>query len=158
MKQCVTCHEAKPFDAFNQRLASADGRQPRCRDCAARYYQDNRAKHIARVRVRNIAVREANRRRLAELLASASCLDCGEDDLRVLDFDHRPDSSKRDDVATLAAMGLSWAVIEAEIEKCDVRCANCHRRRTCERAGWWKQAVWEQRPTSEKRLLDVLRG
>jgi ferredoxin len=31
-----------------------------------------------------------------------------------------------------------------EIAKCDVRCANCHRRVTAERGSWWRQAVYEQ--------------
>jgi hypothetical protein len=31
--------------------------------------------------------------------------------------------------------GFSWAAIEAEIEKCEVRCGNCHRRRTAREQG-----------------------
>lgn len=44
----------------------------------------------------------------------------------------------------MVAMALPWRRILAEIEKCDVRCANCHRRVTVERGGWWRQAVHER--------------
>lgn len=32
-KTCCTCRELKPMDAYNLLAKSADGRQPRCRDC-----------------------------------------------------------------------------------------------------------------------------
>ena len=49
----------------------------------------------------------------------------------MLDFDHL-----RDKVADVSAMlNRRWPVILAEIEKCDVVCANCHRRRTAKRLG-----------------------
>lgn len=51
-------------------------------------------------------------------------------DIVVLEFDHRGD--KIDDVSAYANRGRSWALVSAEIAKCDVRCANCHRRRTAE--------------------------
>jgi hypothetical protein len=30
----------------------------------------------------------------------------------------------------------SWSRLAAEIGKCDIVCANCHRMRTARRAGW----------------------
>lgn len=61
------------------------------------------------------------------------CVDCGEGDLRVLDFDHRPGSGKTTEVMRLARNGHSLARIAVEIAKCDVRCRNCHARVTAER-------------------------
>ena len=60
--------------------------------------------------------------------------DCGEADLTVLDFDHLRD--KTECVGALAARGAPAARIRGEIDKCEVRCANCHRRVTALRAGW----------------------
>jgi hypothetical protein len=72
---------------------------------------------------------------LLHLLRAASCVDCGEDDPVVLDFDHRGD--KDDEIAKLAnSCGL--ARLEREIAKCDVRCANCHRRKTLHAVGAWR--------------------
>jgi len=53
------------------------------------------------------------------------CVDCGETDPIVLDFDHR--DMKRKSFSLLVSRSL--ATIMNEIAKCDVRCANCHRRR-----------------------------
>jgi hypothetical protein len=39
-------------------------------------------------------------------------------------------------VATLVRRGVRLSVLASEIERCEVVCANCHRRRTARRAGW----------------------
>jgi hypothetical protein len=61
------------------------------------------------------------------VLTASGCVDCGEHDPVVLDFDHRHD--KRGSVAALA-YHCGEATLDREIAKCDVRCANCHRMRT----------------------------
>lgn len=43
LKACCACREAKPFDAFSARAASADGRSERCRDCKKEYNKARRA-------------------------------------------------------------------------------------------------------------------
>lgn len=58
------------------------------------------------------------------------CIDCGIRDWRVLDFDHRGDSPKCFNISDSI---LNIKKILLEIEKCDVRCANCHRIKTYER-------------------------
>ena len=56
------------------------------------------------------------------------CKDCGISDSTVLEFDHREPLLKSKDVERLSQS--TWARLCDEISKCDVRCANCHRRRT----------------------------
>jgi len=77
---------------------------------------------------------------VAEYLSTHPCVDCGENDIIVLDFDHRDDSSKRADVGRLLTGGYSVRTVMIEIEKCDVRCANCHRIRTAISRGSWRLA------------------
>ncbi|MDQ3587363.1 MAG: hypothetical protein M3375_03295, partial [Actinomycetota bacterium] len=72
--------------------------------------------------------RRRNLLRLYDELKGATCADCGLADRAVLEFDHR--GQKRGNVITLACSEYSLEVLEAEIAKCDIRCANCHRRRT----------------------------
>ena len=73
-------------------------------------------------------------------LQSHPCVDCGESDLVVLDLDHvRGEKIKT--VTDMVRGGWSIAKIDIEIAKCEVRCANCHRRKTAERhGGWYKSA------------------
>jgi hypothetical protein len=58
------------------------------------------------------------------------CERCGETDWRTLDFHHRDPQQKLGDVPKLLASGRSLKVVLHEIEKCDVLCANCHRKET----------------------------
>jgi hypothetical protein len=45
---------------------------------------------------------------------------------------------KTANVAELIKLRRGWRIISAEIEKCVVRCANCHRRRTAHQFGWYR--------------------
>jgi len=64
----------------------------------------------------------------------------------VLQFDHCELSDKSADVAILFKRRAPWARITAEIEKCVVRCANCHQRRTARQFGWYRLAPDDRRP------------
>ena len=58
-------------------------------------------------------------------------MDCGgEYPPYVMDFDHRDPLDKTDNVANAVHNGWSVTKFRAEIAKCDVVCANCHRERT----------------------------
>jgi hypothetical protein len=77
--------------------------------------------------------------RLAErvnaIKLASGCVDCGYNaHPAALDFDHVGPAEKIDNVSRLIRL-RSWEVIEAEIAKCEVVCANCHRIRTVGRLG-----------------------
>ena len=80
---------------------------------------------------------EGNRAKIVKYLQEHPCIDCGEKDIIVLEFDHRHGMEKVGDVAKMV-FSYSWERILLEIEKCDVRCANCHRRRTASSRGYFK--------------------
>jgi hypothetical protein len=121
-----------------------DGHQARCRDCCKHWYLENAAEQKARVAKRNKRHRLVAKEWLGAFLQEHPCVDCGEDDIRCLDFDHRPGSGKLKAIAVLLQQSASLAQIKLEIEKCDVRCSNCHRRRTTERGNFWRQGAFEQ--------------
>ena len=74
---------------------------------------------------------------LFEFLSSKKCIDCGEQDPIVLDFDHKDPSNKTKIVARFLSGHYSWNSVLNEIEKCEIRCANCHRRKSYEQFGHW---------------------
>jgi hypothetical protein len=82
-------------------------------------------------------VRSVNHKNVLEYLAAHPCVDCGEKDPIVLQFDHIKPEEKKNSVARLID-GSHWDNVLAEIEKCRVVCANCHTRRTAKQFGWWK--------------------
>jgi len=153
MKTCTICKGAFPLTSFNKRKRSPDGLQDVCRECnrasARRYYAANREKHLRVVMERTKVARRVAQDHIGEYLASHPCVDCGELDIRVLDFDHRPGVNKSADVMRLVRFGHSLRKVAAEIEKCDVRCRNCHARVTYERAGnSWRQRWFEKQQLS----------
>jgi hypothetical protein len=113
-----------------------------CKSCqsirAHEHYLRNAAAYQKRVARNNKRIRESNRRRLHDYLLVQKCYDCGLQDLAALDFDHRDPRQKRKDVSTLAGSACAWSAVLAEINKCDVVCANCHRGRTARYFKWRK--------------------
>lgn len=85
------------------------------------------------------ARREEGHKFLAEYFEKNPCVDCGNDDILTLEFDHRDGrgSSERS-VVDLALAGGSRKRLMEEIDKCDVRCANCHKIVTYKRSGSWR--------------------
>lgn len=106
------------------------------------HYNANRKSYIRRAGINNVANRAKRLAFLEAYLLEHPCVDCGEADVRVLDFDHRPGVKKLRNVTGLARSICSTAIISIEIDKCDVRCANCHRRRTAERGNHRRQKVY----------------
>lgn len=65
------------------------------------------------------------------LKAASPCSDCGmKFPPECMDFDHLPGSKKKADVCFLCAQRKPKEEILAEIKKCQLVCANCHRIRT----------------------------
>lgn len=67
---------------------------------------------------------------LLDYLSGRSCIDCDEKDPIVLDFDHKNPDDKFKSISKMLSGHYSWKSILKEIQKCEIRCANCHRRKT----------------------------
>jgi hypothetical protein len=103
------------------------------------YRRDNgslRTRVCARC-ARETGIRRSRERRLfLDQLKAVPCADCGGEFPAVcMDFDHRDPSTKSFTIS--ANKTVSWEKLLAEIAKCDVVCANCHRLRSAVRGGWW---------------------
>ena len=132
--QCSTWHDPDEFVA----------RSALCRSCRSayrrRHYQANVDYYKTKARRRQRVIVEANKQWILHYLLEHPCVDCGETDPIVLEFDHRDGTTKLSTVSALARSGYSLRAVQREVSLCDVRCANCHRRRTHEQRGWWGRA------------------
>jgi hypothetical protein len=83
-----------------------------------------------------VAADARNHSIVRELLATAICIDCGERDPLVFQFDHLHDKS--DHISWLVGSGCSPLRLARELLKCEIRCANCHRHATAQAGGWFR--------------------
>lgn len=137
MKRCSRCGQDKPLEDFAVRKVRGT-RQSWCRSCKNRYdrdwYQHNKEKHkreVARRRRQEVL----RLREVVRDLKRQPCTDCGgRFPPCVMDFDHVRGTKVRS-IGRLVAYGHE-AGLRAELEKCELVCANCHRVRT-HRRGYW---------------------
>ena len=94
------------------------------------HYERNKQKYIDQTAARRLR----NRKYIRELKESGECVDCRIKDWRVLDYDHLPGTKKLFEISVAPERGYSIQKISDEIAKCELRCANCHRIITVERA------------------------
>lgn len=138
MKTCYKCGLLKNLNAFHKNARQSDGYQTYCKDCAKirnrEYYLATPERNQQR-RAGRVKLIERARKFVWNYLSKHPCVDCGESDIVVLEFDHVRDTKVRD-ISEMVRRGNSILVIENEIEKCEVRCANCHRRVTAQRGNW----------------------
>lgn len=138
-KKCGGCGFVKAASEFGINRSRYDGLQCHCRDCKrtfqSNWYVKNKADHIETVNRQRRERTRTIRTQLHHYLAQHSCVDCGEMEPLLLDFDHvRGDKIMA--VSQMVSSGLSWGTILSEIAKCEVRCVKCHRRKTAQQMGW----------------------
>lgn len=68
----------------------------------------------------------AEKKQILDDARKGGCIRCGESDLWCLDFHHRDPTEKEGNLGQIRRFGIDR--IKAEIAKCDVLCANCHRK------------------------------
>ena len=132
----------KTPDAFAWRRQAKGQRDNLCRPCRSLYKQEhyaaNRQRYVDNVRKRKQVVIRARMVLLLEFLADHPCADCGERDPIVLEVDYLADKSFS---ISRGIRDRNWESVLREMAKCDVVCANCHRRRTARRGGHLRAGV-----------------
>lgn len=142
MRRCGRCLESKADEDFAWRRKERGQRDNYCRPCRAAYkrehYRRHRARYIDQARRRKEEVGAERLEFLIGYLREHPCVDCGETDPVVLEFDHLRDKSF---AISEGFRDRTWQSVLDEIAKCEVVCANCHRRRTARRGGFARAAV-----------------
>ena len=126
--RCGRCGRELPESAFARH---GTGRQSWCRVCKREYdaawYRLNKAKRQAKVR----ADRHAHVAWMDSLKEGKPCADCGQVyPPYVMEWDHLPGAEKTLVLADTRRSAHAKERILAELEKCELVCANCHRERT----------------------------
>ena len=134
--KCYRSGEVKPVANFSWRRKAKGQRDSFCRPCRSAYgrehYEANRQRYIDQAAAVKRRLMLERTRFLITYFQSHPCSDCGETDPVVLEFDHLRDKSF--DIGP-ALSRRNWQSILQEMKKCEVVCANCHRRRTARRRG-----------------------
>lgn len=141
MKVCNHCHKKLPLSDFNWKIKNKK-KASYCKKCSRAYiklhYYKNRSYYLKKAKKRNKKIRDEAEYIIAYYFLEHPCIDCGETDIRVLEFDHRDKSRKDMPVSLIIRSTSSIKRLKTEIEKCDVRCANCHRKKTLSESDSWK--------------------
>jgi hypothetical protein len=144
VKICTKCKTEKPETCFQFRNKKKGQRHSVCTECGRFYrrthYKNNKIYYKKKARKRGKEVVRENHIKIIEYLKLHPCVDCGEKDILVLQFDHVR-GIKRTEVSILYNCGYSWNTVEQEIAKCEVRCANCHQRKTVKQLGYYRGLV-----------------
>lgn len=141
LRKCSKCLRELEESDFNWKIQNIR-LQYHCKDCSRRYirehYKNNRGYYLDKANKRNLEIKGKSLRYIGSYFKTHPCMDCGEADILVLEFDHRLRSEKYKDVSLLIRGRGSFTRVVEEISKCEVRCANCHRRKTAMESNSWR--------------------
>lgn len=128
-KCCSTCKRRRLVKFFTRNSSKRDGLNYSCVDCQRAYtrehYRNNKKYYVDKA-----GAYQDDVRRMVQKAKAVPCKDCGVSyPYYVMDFDHVC-GKKVAQVANMVARSASRKSILAEMAKCEVVCANCHRERT----------------------------
>lgn len=129
IKLCIYCNQTLPISDFvpqNRRCIACRNEYARARWQKKATHADHRERDNERSRCRRSQIGAIIQKAKAE-----PCYDCGISyPFYVMDFDHKPEFTKAFNISKGWYAKRPLRVIEEEIAKCDLVCANCHRVRT----------------------------
>ncbi len=133
-KTCSHCKQILDVELFNWKYKNKGVRSYHCKECSREYlkkhYASNKDYYIKKAKKWNNIRGEEILDLLKDYFSNNSCIDCGESNWIVLEFDHKDRENKFMEVSLMCSGRYSIDKIKKEIQKCEVRCANCHRRVT----------------------------
>lgn len=140
-KLCSKCKRLLDESNFNWKIKNVK-LAVHCKDCSRAYirqhYLNNKQYYLNKALKRNVIVKHNCQIYIAKYLANHPCVDCGENDILVLEFDHTDRRDKDLEISKIIRRRGSLQKLIEEIDKCEVRCANCHRRKTENENNSWK--------------------
>lgn len=134
MKICNNCNQLKEDSEFSPaKKANWRGLSAYCKECKRLYDKDywtkNKNKLAQRKKENKQNICNRNINFIVDYLKTHPCIDCNEPNIVVLEFDHVKEI-KVGNISEMVCNGVSLLTLQNEINKCEVRCANCHRIKT----------------------------
>jgi hypothetical protein len=136
MKQCLRCLELKPADCFHKHSSNQDGLQKNCKACRKQIDSERYSRHKKKILDQQKQALIHKREFVLNYLKQHPCVDCGEANPIVLEFDHVR-GEKVNSISKLSSLPGPLDKLKTEIQKCVVRCANCHRIKTAIERNYW---------------------
>lgn len=127
MKRCPKCKKLKSRNKFFKDKLAKDGLSSYCKICKIilieKWQKENKEKFYSYLKKSSDKKREF----YIEYKKTLKCQNCGENHPACLVFHHRNPAEKEFNIA-MKAPNKSKEQLMNEIAKCDVLCANCHRK------------------------------
>lgn len=126
-KCCTRCKEEKPLADYHRNKRRIDGYMSLCKMCM----KTQRKLEYTGLKAEQKRKYSSERRKAHQDVINAAkrigCLVCDEKEICCMDF-HHVDSTQKEFILGGENAGRSLVKILAEIDKCVVLCANCHRK------------------------------
>lgn len=127
-KTCCTCKIDKKIDEFSYKNKENEVYQCSCKECWKETRKRNYEKNKKITFDRNNRKRTNLRKWFEEYKKTLSCIQCGENHPACLDFHHIDSKTKEHTISLMIGGTYSIDAVKKEIDKCEVLCANCHRK------------------------------
>ena len=122
-KTCTTCKQDLPLTSFDVQPQGKHGRSSTCKECKKAWHRN-----------RGVELKEF----MFQFLSLHKCVDCGEQRVLCLEFDHKNPLKKSFDLGKAHMQkDLTLKELVKEIAKCEVRCSNCHKIKTHKEQDTW---------------------
>ncbi len=146
MKICTKCLAEKSESEYFVKDKKSGRLHAQCKLCYkehrqsyyAHHYEKYKESYLLRAKAHREKLRAEFRSNMLQYMSDKACIDCDEADIRVLELDHIDPKSKLFNVSQAVKLGHTWKEVVAEIKKCRILCANCHKRRTAKQFNWYK--------------------
>src|SRR4051812_43659419 len=126
LKKCCKCKIEKDVSEFYKNKNLPMGCNKRCIACQKAAAQDYYLKNKDKYKKRAYKNRDNRQDWFREIKSQFVCITCGESHIACLDFHHRNPEEKLFHLGN--RLFYTKQEVLDEIQKCDVLCANCHRK------------------------------
>ena len=148
IKICTKCSKPKDLKKdFSFKNKNKNIKLGYCKSCMKDYHKTHYNDNINDYKIKNHLHKnktiQENIDKIIEYKFQHPCIDCGNTNPIVLQFDHIDRKTKSNNVSYILRSGVSWTKIYQEIAKCEVRCANCHSIKTANQLQWFTKSKYK---------------